>query len=83
MVALFVVKKDQLPDVLEPIQPGLLGRAPYLLEKAPRCLLNFSTYWCGAYFRMALIQEQRLFKKGYFPKKQTGQMLTYLIFVCS
>ncbi len=37
-------------------------RVPYLLQSAPRRLLNFSRLKCGAYSRAALIWGRRLFK---------------------
>ena len=38
---------------------------PCLLERAPRRLLDFSTCWCAAYLRAALIRWRRLFKTAY------------------
>ena len=41
---------------------GLFLRLPFLLEQAPRRLLNFSRHKCGAYSRAALIWGWHLFK---------------------
>ena len=51
---------------------------PYLLEQAPRCLLNFSRLKCGAYSRAALIQGWRLFKNWTRQRKNAENRLLAL-----
>jgi len=43
----------------------VLPSIPYLVERAPWRLLNFSTCRCGPYLRAALIQGRHLFKTAY------------------
>ena len=49
---------------------------PYLLEQAPRRLLNFSRLKCGAYSRAALIKRAALIQKLDAAKEKNAENQT-------
>ena len=51
---------------------------PYLLQQAPRRLLNFSRLKCGAYSRAPLIWGRRLFKNWTWQRKNAENRLLEL-----